>query len=395
MQKIGLVLLVLLGIVVIGAAGYFGFQSSPMQALPTIQAPQTVAVTTCDVEQTVTAPGLLVNTSETSIKMPVTGRLEEVLVQPGDTVRAGQPLAELDAVARTEAQANLLEARQVLESAKSIRTSMDHGRATEAYLKKLQTQIDVAKKTVAIMNSLYKEAENADTRAQALINLSNAQSNLDKLIADYNWYTGKASDDDKAGADTRLELAKARYDAAQAALDSLKIIAPFDGVILESSATLGATFPADADLFRIANPKALEVKANVTEEDYPLLAPGMESGLFFDARADVTIQGKVERIVPKRIAGDRPLYNIYISLNEVPDGLVEGMTSDAAVTIAKRAGVLCLPRAVVRASGGSKAAVKVWDGLQSITRQIEVGLRGDAYVEILTGLKEGEQVVTK
>jgi multidrug efflux pump subunit AcrA (membrane-fusion protein) len=104
----------------------------------------------------------------------------------------------------------------------------------------------------------------------------------------------------------------------------------------------------------------------------------------------------VERIVPKRIEGaSSPQYNIYISLSDIPDGLVDGMSSDAAVTIAKRAGVLCLPRAVVRASGGSTTNVKVWDGSQSVSRQIEVGLRGDAFVEILSGLKEGEQVVTR
>jgi RND family efflux transporter MFP subunit len=327
--------------------------------------------------------------------MPVAGRLSKINVQPGDKVRAGQVLAELDAVAKTEAQAKLLEAREVLESAKSVRKGMNYGRATDDFLKKLQAQIDLSKKTVTLMRNIYKEAENATERAQALINLTNAESNRDKLISDYNWYTGKASDDDKASADTKLALAQARYDAARAALDRLQVVAPFDGVILENNASIGTSFPADESLFKIADPKALEVKANVTEEDYPLLSTGMETELFFDARADVTVKGKVLRIVPKRIGNDRPLYNIYISLDTVPDGLVEGMTSDAAVTIAKRAGVLCLPRAVVRASGGSKAAIKVWTGLQSETRQVEIGLRGDAYVEILSGLKKGEQVVTK
>jgi len=37
----------------------------------------------------------------------------------------------------------------------------------------------------------------------------------------------------------------------------------------------------------------------------------------------------------------------------------------------------------------------VWDGSQTVSRQIEVGLRGDTFVEILSGLKEGEQVVTR
>ena len=90
-----------------------------------------------------------------------------------------------------------------------------------------------------------------------------------------------------------------------------------------------------------------------------------------------------------------PLYSIYISLNHVPDGLADGMTSDTAITIAKHAGVLCLPRAVVRASSGNTTTVKVWDGVDETTRDITIGLRGDTYVEIVSGLDEGEQVVTR
>ena len=68
---------------------------------------------------------------------------------------------------------------------------------------------------------------------------------------------------------------------------------------------------------------------------------------------------------------------------------------DTAITIAKREGVLCLPRAVVRASSGDETTIKVWDGVQESSQQITLGLRGDTYVEIVSGLKEGDQVVTR
>jgi macrolide-specific efflux system membrane fusion protein len=89
------------------------------------------------------------------------------------------------------------------------------------------------------------------------------------------------------------------------------------------------------------------------------------------------------------------LYNIYISLREVPDGLADGMTSDTAITIAKHAGVLCLPRAVVHASSGDSTTVKLWDGLQERSKEIKIGLRGDTYIEIVSGLSEGEQVIAR
>jgi multidrug efflux pump subunit AcrA (membrane-fusion protein) len=71
------------------------------------------------------------------------------------------------------------------------------------------------------------------------------------------------------------------------------------------------------------------------------------------------------------------------------------MTSDTAITIAKHEDVLCLPRAIVRASGGDTTTVKVWNGLEEQTKEITIGLRGDTYVEIVSGLSEGEQVVTR
>jgi hypothetical protein len=71
------------------------------------------------------------------------------------------------------------------------------------------------------------------------------------------------------------------------------------------------------------------------------------------------------------------------------------MTADTAITIAQSTGVLCLPRAVVRASSGDNTIVKVWDGTQETSKEIKIGLRGDTYVEIVSGLTEGEQVVTR
>ena len=395
LKIIKVLFLVVLILALIGGAGYYGFASSAPLTPTAPPAPKTVPVTKCDVEQTVTAPGVVVNTSETYVRMPVNGKLAQVLVKPGDHVTAGQPLAELDAVAKSEAQVKLLETKKALEAAQNVRTSLDYPRATAEYLKKLDKEIRVARETVALMSELYRNADSAETRAQALASLIAAQDKRDELIARYNWYTGKATQADKDAADTKLKLLKAQHEAAKATLKSLEITAPFAGVVLEVKAATGQTFSADENLFKVTDPQALEVKANITEADYPWLVPGMEAELYFDARSDVTIKGQVERIIPKRIEGNSPLYNIYISLNKVPAGLADGMTADAAVTIAKRAGVLCLPRAVVRAAGQGKTVIKVWNGAQTETRQVSVGLRGDTYVEILSGLKENDQVVTK
>ncbi len=393
MSKRAIVLFSLVCIVLISMAGYFGFSTTRTpEATPT---PETVPVTTCDVEQTVTAPGNLVNVNQADVHLPATGRIAAVKVRVGDPVKAGQVLAELDAVTTTQAQLDFLQAQDDLEKLQKQRTALDYPRATNDFIKDLRRQIKAAKGSVSELDNAAKSAEDPTVKAQLLASLANAKDNLKQLESKLNWYTSKPTKNDVEAADSELALAQAKYDAAKAVLQSLEIKAPMDGIVLEVSAESGQTYQAEAKLFTIGDPKALEVLANVTEEDYPLISVGQSAEVYFDARPEVTVQGKIERIIPKRIEGDHPLYDIYISLNEVPDGLADGMTSDTAITIAKRAGVLCLPRALVRASSGDTTTVKVWNGVEESARQIKIGLRGDTYIEIVSGLSRGEQVVTR
>jgi multidrug resistance efflux pump len=335
-----------------------------------------------------------------------------VYVQPGESVKKGEPLVQLDnpagfEAARSAAELDVLEAQKTLddlhknaalnEAKKKLdlydaKKKLLSAQATLEWLKEVHERyVEASDKE---KKRLYDAGETDFLKAQAQIEVARlgvdeAQATLDRL---------------KDGVDP-IEEAQAQVDLAeaQATLETANQIekdgtirAPFDGVVLSIEAVTGQTIHAGSKLLSFTDPKALEVQASITEEDYPLVSPGMEVGLYFDALPDATLTGNVERIVPKRISGsDSPQYSIYISLSDIPDGLVDGMSADAAVTIAKREAVLCLPRATVRASSGSKTVVKVWDGLQTVERQIEVGLRGDTYVEILSGLKEGDQVVTR
>jgi membrane fusion protein, macrolide-specific efflux system len=392
-SKRAIVLFSVVCILVISTAGYFGFATtSTPTPTPT---PETIAVTTCDVEQTVTAPGNLINVNQAEVNMPTEGRLSTVNIRVGDAVKAGEILAELDPVTTTQAQLDLLEAQEELEKLQRRRTALDYPRATDDFIRDLRRQVKAARQTVKNLDGAAKNAEDPMARSQLLAGLTTAKENLKSLESKLNWYTSNPTENEIVAVDSELALAQATFDAAKAVLESLEIKAPFDGIVFDVSAQAGQTYPAETVLFAIGDPKALEVIANVTEEDYPLISPGQRVEVFFDARPDVTVQGKVERLIPQRIEGDRPLYNIYISLNEVPDGLADGMTSDTAITIEKHEGVLCLPRAIVRASGGDTTTVRIWNGVESVTKEITLGLRGDTYIEVTSGLTEGEQVVTR
>lgn len=391
MTKRAMFLFSVIGILIISTAGYLGFSTTETPT-PT-PTPQTVAVTTCDVEQTVTAPGNLVNVDQTNVHMPATGRISTVNVRVGDEVRAGQSLAELDPVTTTQAQLDLLEAQEELEKLQKRRTAMDYPRATDDFIKDLRRQLKAAKQAVNQLNDGARNAADPMVRSQLLASLTTAKENVKSLESKLNWYTSNPTESEILAADSELALAQAKYDAAKAVLDSLQIKAPSAGIVFAVSVEAGQTYQSEEILFTIGDPKALEVVANVTEEDYPLISVGQSAEVFFDARPEVTVQGKIDRIIPLRIEGDRPRYNIYLTLDEVPDGLADGMTSDAAITIEKRTGVLCLSRSVVRASGVDEVSLKVWTNQTTETRTVKIGLRGDSDVEIISGLSEGDQVI--
>jgi multidrug efflux pump subunit AcrA (membrane-fusion protein) len=391
LDKRAVIIFIVVGLLIVSGAGYYGFQTT--QEPTATPAPQTVSVEICDVEQSVTAPGSLVNVDLASVNMPATGKLSSISVRVGDTVKKGQTLAELDDVAKSEAQLAFIEAQEELSTAQKNRTAMDYPRATDAFIKDYKQKIRYQKQRVGLLADKYDSAIGSEAKASALMELSNAQTELSTMNTNLNWYMGHPSDEDLANADSTLAVAQAKYDAAKAVLDSLAIKAPFDGVILESNAELGVTINAEKTLFKVGDPKALEVEANITEEDFPVVSVGQEVDLFFDARSDLTVAGRLDRIIPIRIEGDSPRYHIYITLNEVPDGLADGMTADASITITKREGVLCLPRSIVRASGVDQVTLKIWNGTSEETREVTVGLRGDSDVEILSGLNVGDLVV--
>lgn len=349
------IIIPIIALLVVGAAGYLGFSSSAQQP-STPEAPQTVAVTKCDVKQTVTGPGALDNTSETQISMPVDGNLSEVLVRAGDSVSAGEVLARLDDTLKAQAQIDLKTAQDAYKKAYNYRLSLNG----EQWIK------------------------------DVIIKYVNGHE-----IPEIKWHKGHVDAETIKRADNDLALKKAQLDDAQAVLDQMELKAPFAGILTEVDAAVDRAFHESDVLFKIIDPKSLEVKANVTQEDYPLLKSGQSAEVYFDARPDVIAHGKVDRIIPKLVTGDSPTYDIFIALDEVPDGLVDGMTADANVTIASRLGVLCLPRSVVHASADNNAIVQVWDDTQTASRKVTVGLRGDANVEILSGLDEGDQVVVK
>ena len=450
--------LVFLALAAIGGAGYYGYQSSQVEETPVVE-PPTVAVDRGEVIQSVTAPGALIDAGETTLQPRVNAEVAQVNVRAGDSVKAGQTLAVLGnrdrfEAAVTEARIQLLEAQMALEKqqsglplaearmalaeaqkefdkAETQRQSKDYDRALPDTVDVARAHYLVAEQAVTDAEAFYDQfdhlAEDDPGRAEALSQLAKAKQERNRALANLNWLLGKPDQQEVTEADAALELAHGKLTEAQAKVDSLlndggpelamaeaqlsnaeaslaaaeadlaglEIKAPFDGIITEVNVKPGQTVTAGSPVIVLSNPQALVAQVTVVEEDYPLVEQGQEASLFFDAMPEAEVTGKITQVVPKRAEGDRALYTLYITPDALPEKVAPGMTVDSRIVINRKDGVLRLPRSIVRARSDGSAEVEVWSNGQIEKREIWVALRGDSYVEIVSGIEEGEKVVTR
>jgi multidrug resistance efflux pump len=166
----------------------------------------------------------------------------------------------------------------------------------QARRKATPAQLEAARARLASAQAALERVEagpSADELALAELQRRQAQAALDDLSAGPDPVEVKQ-------ATATVQTAKLALDNARANVAAATLAAPFDGVVLEVAAWPGETVMAGAALIRLADPSALEVRVSVIEEDLPLVKVGQSADLFFDARPDATVQGRVARIIPQR-----------------------------------------------------------------------------------------------
>ncbi len=457
--KVILILLIVVGLVgVVGWMGYRGASGAPSARMPTAGPEvKTVAVERGDVSQLLIVPGEIVPVQQRDVSFPVGGRLTDVTVLPGDSVTAGQALARLEtgpleeAVAQAEADlqvkqaalaaleggpdpATVAKARQDVVQAQAAVDMNRESKAVAVETARLNWErsanavreaqddysriywqnaalrlkgVDLAQDQIDAETSAWRDVENAQaameqarlaydlalkeqgtsaTTAQSQLN--QAQAQLDSLAAEPDQQEMIQAQTDVHAAEVALQ--KARDNLAAAAL-----LAPFDGTVLDVMAQSGDRIQAEAVLIELANLEEMEVLATVAQEEVIAVRPGQSVQLAFDALPGESYTGQVARIVPKNVSSQLVKYEVYISMDETPTGLLPGMTADVEITTAERQDVLVLPRRSVHAQENSAVPVPVLESGQVVTYTVEIGLVGDLNVEVLSGLQEGDQVVVK
>jgi Cu(I)/Ag(I) efflux system membrane fusion protein len=169
--------------------------------------------------------------------------------------------------------------------------------------------------------------------------------------------------------------------------------APVTGIVLEKKAVQGMRFMPGETLYQIADLSSLWVIAEVNEQDIGQVRIGNPAQVTVDAWPDRKFDGKVNFIYPTLSSATRTV-QVRIELNNPKGVLKPAMFANAQIDVGKSGKVLTVPASAVIDSGTRQVVlVRLAEG-RFEPRPVTLGKRSDSVVEVLSGVKEGEQVVT-
>ena len=305
------------------------------EAAPTVSA-QTIVVTTQAFTETFGAIGSVVPRAghQAVLSAPAPGRVGQVLVATGQTVKQGQPLVELD-----------------------------------------QAPFEA---TLEAAQAAYTAAERANARQQRLAN------------------EGIVPRKDAEAAAAEMARTRAEVSAAQRAAQLSVIRSPISGVVTRMTATLGASVDAAQPLVEIADPTSLDILLNATPADAGRVRPGAKVRLNTGTTSSGEPLG-VGTVVDIGAMIDSTLRGVAIRV-QAPSTrrpVKIGETIFGEVAVAFRPAAIVIPNEALVPEGETfKVFVVDAEGIAH-AREVKLGGKNDAGTEIIEGLTAGERIVTQ
>jgi RND family efflux transporter MFP subunit len=332
------------------------------------------------VRRSVDVVGTLAAVDQVTISSEADGRVRRILADLGDRVGAGQVLIQLD----SEKQQYTYQQQQ----AALARSLAQYGATDPQHLPDLEKTPDVQK-----ANADLTQATQAFERANELFKrtlisqqaLDDARAVLHSARATYdsalqNGRNLKAS----------IQASEAAMKLAGRQLRDTEIRAPFDGYVEKRLVNLGELVRAEMPVMAIVRLDPLKVIAEIPEKMTPWITDGRPVELRVDAYPNRTFAGKVTRISPAVNTTTRA-FPFEALVPNTDAALKPGTFARVHVEIEKVDDVLTLPYAAIQYRYGVNR-VFVVAGDRLAVRELAVGDRLGDRIEIVSGVKEGEQI---
>jgi RND family efflux transporter MFP subunit len=258
----------------------------------------------------------------------------------------------------------------------------------------IRAQLDEANANLKLYEAQLMEAENNFKRQQELFNakvvsksqLETAETNYNRILAS-------------------IQLAKAQIQSIEVALENMIIRAPFDGTVLTKNADVGeivaplaAGINSRGNVVTIADMTSLQVEADVSESNIQKIIVGQDCEISLDAYPNLRYAGFVDKIVP---TADRSKATVLVKVGfknydsrVLPEmsAKVLFLKEKEEQTDIDEPALLMVPLSALATRNEKKVVYKVIDN-RAVEIQISTGREFGNYIEVLSGIENGEQVI--
>lgn len=339
-----------------------------------------------EIEEIVSETGNIINKNRVDIYSPSTGVVTRVHVENGQSVQKNQILFEVESSATEQekraAEANYLTAVSALNSARSTRDLLQ-----AEMFSSWQTFQDTA------TSDQYEHSDGTPKNEE--------RANSEFHIAEKTWIASEKKYKDQV---TAISQAQANVSSTKLLLDATKdarVLATADGIVENLSVTQGSGVTINQVLapvrpvITIVGNAPSELSLKLGESDIAKVAPGQEVDLDVSAVDEKKYKGRVVRVDSVGTdEGGVIRYTVYVEVLDPDSNIKPGMSVDAKIKTQKLENVLIVPNSSVKPYQGGRAVRVVGKNQEIEYIPVETGIRGTTHTQIISGIEEGEEVVT-
>ncbi len=306
----------------------------------------TATATRTDVTSTVSADGTVAPTDSADVSFDTDGIIAEIPVEVGDEVQVGDVLA---LVSSSTAAARLKSAEASLEAAEDAEDAVD-------------------------------DAEDATK-------------------------SDEEREKDESSARAQVEQAKLSLAEVRDSLSDLTLRAPVAGTVTAINSTVGSSTRGSTDddsgsangggdtFATIADMSSWVVDCAFSEADVAKVKEGDEVEITFGSVPNETFTGRVRKIDLSATTSENvTTYGVEVDVLNAPSELRDGASASVTVTTASASDVLAVPTSAVTTDTQGESTVKLVKDGKSTSRTVQIGIKGDTYTEITSGLSAGDEV---
>ena len=343
-----------------------------------------------DLVKTVVASGHVETPFRVEIASQITATVAEVLVEQGQSVKAGQPLV---ALATRELEAAVVQAQATSAQADARLRQM-----RELTLPAADQSLKQAKATLLNAEAAFQRAEGLATSGygtRAVLDAATKDLDIARTLvrtAELQVFTSTAGGADFVMAETQLEQAKAGLNEARARLGYATITAPRAGTLITRSVERGMVVAPGKALLVLAPTGAVQLVLQIDEKNIGLLSLGQAAVASADAYADKRFPATLSYINPS-VDISRASVEVKLTTEMPPAYLRQDMTVSVDIQVERRDGVIVVPARTVHDPLSAKPWVLVVRGGRAQLQAVHIGLRAAGSIEILDGVAPGERLV--